>query len=722
MLRGAAEAGEGKAADPAAFQKGFAAVEDCLKRGQPAKGLKALSKLLEAHREQPYARAKRAEIESVARLLTFRRDVKQPDPKTLVSGKLKKWTPATGDLKIAYKRKSAADLQKSKRSKLLYFPFDTAGPFKLTVTGKGYPRRTDDSPWMIFGGDTCPKSGEEVSYSIMFGVPPYTEGGNEVWLPASITRHDGDNKSKVAEKEITPAKAGKSYKLLLNVQRSSLSATINGKPIGKAKKPKAVYGSLAFEAQGWSEVTFSGKIEPSWLQERIDKAVQKERAAFDKTYDAKKVLPAWLFEGPKTPAATETAPDDELPDELDPKFAPDLLRVLMAVAEGRFSKAIKRLEDMKRRGASASVCTFMIATVHEASGDTQAALKAAEASTQQAPGFILGWMMKGRLLRRLGRHKEAAEAFRDGIGRNQGDVRGYEMAMLSMLRAGDLEAARAFGEEAAKKGLSSKRLSRLGGVLVKARKGPTFSRVYEYKSRNYHVVSDIGKKVCVDASKVLETAYTSYRVNFGWVRRDKTRLFKVYLFGGRTGFMNYQRDLAGLMGKPSERAAGIYSPLLKQLLIWNLPTREEMIRTIRHEGFHQYLDRLMPDPPVWFNEGLAVYHEYAKTERGRLAFGHALPDYLQELEDSGLLPMETFLFQQGKQFYEDGHRSYAQAWALVHMLKHGPEARRAQFEELVKAFQTDAPPREVLLRVFPKDEWPALQKELEAYVEKLRTS
>ena len=37
---------------------------------------------------------------------------------------------------------------------------------------------------------------------------------------------------------------------------------------------------------------------------------------------------------------------------------------------------------------------------------------------------------------------------------------------------------------------------------------------------------------------------------------------------------------------------------------------------MRHEGYHQYLDRVMPDPPVWFNEGLAVYHENGIKEDG----------------------------------------------------------------------------------------------------------
>ena len=47
----------------------------------------------------------------------------------------------------------------------------------------------------------------------------------------------------------------------------------------------------------------------------------------------------------------------------------------------------------------------------------------------------------------------------------------------------------------------------------------------------------------------------------------------------------------------------MYSPLLKQLLIWNTPDSDRMIRTARHEGFHQYLDARMADRRVGSTRG-----------------------------------------------------------------------------------------------------------------------
>ncbi len=715
-----AHAGEADADGAEAFAKGLEAVRDCHKRGQAKKGLATLAALLEKHEGRDDARARLADVRDLARRLSFRAQVKQPDPKSLVSGKLMKWTATTGDIKIRYKRKTAGDLQKSKKSDLLFFPFDVRGPCKLEVKGKHYPKRTEDSPRMIFGGDEV--DGEEVSWQITFGVPPYTEGSNEVWLPAIISQYVGDEKTVISKKKITPAKAGKAYKLLLTVTRSSIVPKINGKPIGKARKPKQVYGSISFEARGWTDATFSGRIEPSWMQARVDRVVQKQRAAFERSYDERKVLPAWLFEAPKSaPDAVQAGSGDgRLPEKLGREYTSDLARCFTALTEGDLEGGLEATRTMRKRGAPASVCAYLDAMLNAAFGRTTEALGAITQCTEAAPGFLRGWILKGALLRRLGRREEAMEAYLEGVRRNSRSAAGYEGAALGMLYAGNLTGARKFTQEAARAGVSSKRLTQLAGALVKAERGPTFTRVFENKSRNYHVISDMNQKVCVEATQLLEKAYTSYRVNFSWIKQGKKqKRFKVYLFGGRAGFMAYQEDLQELMGRPAESAAGLYSPLLKQLLIWNLPTREEMFKTIRHEGFHQYLDRIMPDPPTWFNEGLAVYHEFAVVKRGRLTYGQPIDEYVELLQEEGLVPLKTFLVQPSRAFYEGSHRSYGQAWAFLHMLKHGESGHGDLFKKLVEAFQTEEAPVDVLHRVFPDDLLTKLDHELKDYVAKL---
>ena len=71
-----------------------------------------------------------------------------------------------------------------------------------------------------------------------------------------------------------------------------------------------------------------------------------------------------------------------------------------------------------------------------------------------------------------------------------------------------------------------------------------------------------------------------------------------------------------------------------------------MLQTVRHEGFHQYLDRLVSNPPVWFNEGLAEYFEMRDArERESWRRRERHPRHSEFLESATLLPLVDFLFE-----------------------------------------------------------------------------
>ncbi len=716
----ATRAGDGPSGgDVDAFEKGMTRVACLYERGRAEAALKALQALLEEHVGQPYARGRRAEIEDLAQRLSFRAGAVLPEPKTLVSGKLLKWDARSGKIKIEYTPKTRADLERSKDG-VWYFPMDLRGPTTIEIEGSSYPMKTDDSPVIYLGGGHNEKKSVEQSFMIIFGTPPYGEGTNEVWMPARILRYDGEKRVPLCKKDISPAKRGKPYKLKLKISKTSLQASINNKSIGKAKKSRDIWGYLGFECMGWEQVTISGEVESSWIQSKIDVALAEQRETFDQSYDRSKVLPDWLFEAGTAPAAKAgDEPADDLPERLAQAHWPKLKQAYDAIEAEDYARVLEVAAKMRKDGAPESICAYLEALAKDELGLLGEALACVDRCLKAAPCFADGLLLRASLLRRLGRTAESAQAFHAGIAAGSKRTYAYELAALTMMFAGKLKEARGFVRLAARNGLLSERLDLLGGALVKAEKGPTWARTYEHKSTNYHVLSDIDKKTCIQASKILEEAFTSYRVHIGWVSRDRSRLFKVYLFGGQTGFLKYQEDLQQPMGSPAEHAAGLYSPLLKQLLIWNLPSRDEMHATIRHEGFHQYLDRFLPDPPTWFNEGLAVYHEDAEKKAGHLVFGQIQREYVKLLKEKGLVPLEEFLVQSNRKFYEPGQLSYAQAWAFIHMLRHGSAAHKKLFKQLVKQLQSDDPSGEVIARVLPETLLDSLDRDLAAYVETL---
>jgi hypothetical protein len=128
----------------------------------------------------------------------------------------------------------------------------------------------------------------------------------------------------------------------------------------------------------------------------------------------------------------------------------------------------------------------------------------------------------------------------------------------------------------------------------------------------------------------------------------------------------------------------------------------------------------MPNPPVWFNEGLAVYHENGKVIDGRLTFGQPHPEYVRLLFQRGFIPLKKFLEVAPPQFYEDGHRSYAQGWLLVHMLRHTTPAYLRLFDEMVEGLKTQSG-YAVVQKAFPPDRLAQVEKDLRDYLQKLDT-
>jgi len=211
--------------------------------------------------------------------------------------------------------------------------------------------------------------------------------------------------------------------------------------------------------------------------------------------------------------------------------------------------------------------------------------------------------------------------------------------------------------------------------------GPAWPRRHDYESAHYLVLSDMDPKVCFDASQILEQAYAVFSARLERAPATSER-FKVFLFSGRAGYQDHVLDLLGQMVPHS---AGLYVGSLRQLFIWNLPEREEMLQTVRHEGFHQYLHRIMDDPPLWFNEGLAEYFEEAKVVQGKWTTGAPRPDHLKRL---GLpQPLREFLFLDDRAFMGNATANYAQAWAFIHFLLHTSRENRQLFDRFWDSFK-----------------------------------
>jgi hypothetical protein len=112
----------------------------------------------------------------------------------------------------------------------------------------------------------------------------------------------------------------------------------------------------------------------------------------------------------------------------------------------------------------------------------------------------------------------------------------------------------------------------------------------------------------------------------GILDEDEQARFAVIIFAKEREYHKFGREfLAG----GTEHSGGMYLPGLKVLLILDRPDAEETYGVLFHEAFHQFMHRHVKNPPMWLNEGLAVYYECARPTRGGLRFSAPRKSYWQ---------------------------------------------------------------------------------------------
>ena len=139
------------------------------------------------------------------------------------------------------------------------------------------------------------------------------------------------------------------------------------------------------------------------------------------------------------------------------------------------------------------------------------------------------------------------------------------------------------------------------------------------------------------------------------------------------------------VGKGVEWSAGIWSPMRRELVIQAQgKDKEETLKIIRHEGFHQYLFYAcdMIETAAWFNEGHACFFEAAETPRPGCV---EIPEsvrvaYVLDHLDAAASLIPRLIHLGYDDFYKgtDQRReaNYATSWALVYFLRKGLHSER----------------------------------------------
>lgn len=705
------------AQDAKGFEKGLVSVERRMSRGQWEKAGDDLKSLLAKNEKADYVYIEKPRIlVNMERIALFSKHA-PPEADEVLAAEVKKYDAESGAIEMTIFGEDLSDLMSSGNAFTMPVPF--RDEYTISMSGPRYPGSSGIT--LVVGFDS------EQMHSIYFGRPGYQ---------ATVSLSEDGGRAKIlesADKEVLePAEP---FTLSVEVKKKKISIKANKKRLFTIKRAEGDFGRSAFyglddyERDGLA-IKIKGEVEPAWIAGKVDEQMQEKREEFEETYDPYRELPAWLFDeslatgdaeetedsgggGLRARAGGGSKSNGARTPSGQQSFRNYPGASLGAAGERRFSKIRQSyysdkydfdalmqevqsaLDEGDLHEASAN---FLRMEVHLLYGHIEEATAFAESMVAEEDGHQPSVLRYANLLIRLREFDKSREVLERAQKTWPKSVEVVGAKMWLEIMTQHLEEAQDLVQNAQREGLRGSEIDELRAQIDKAISGPHWQKTYRFESTHYDIRSDISEAICKEAADLLESAYTSYSVHLKRIRGLEKNKFRVFLFSGEASYQRYALDS---LGSEAENTAGLFSGWLKQLLIWNVPQREMMLRTIVHEGFHQYLDQVAPEAPRWFNEGMAEYMELYETIDGRFVEGQVNADHIALLKDRGVMPLVEFLTMPTPFYYQgDVGRNYAQGWAVMHFLRNGGSDKEKLFKALFQGFSDSPSTRRVIDEVF----------------------
>ena len=711
------------AQDASTFRDELGSVAKLAKAERFEDALDRLSKLLAANAKRDYAIAAREEILRLDRSCRFHLRYPAPKDQSLISGKIVRYDRARRLIKLRYtmgdlddfaaQPKPAKSSTRRTRATLLWTPLQHPAQARRQLLF--HPavfrncRITIKGPNYSFARFIV-SLGADGHYDCVVGSPP-DRGGQ--YYPTRIINQRGTSKkelvvkhwgantppSKPSKKRKSssrkrdkpkkrklsfPMAQGEKFRIEINVG-THIAIKFNGRTIASTTNRMKQSGSFAFDVPQFKSLEISGSVDPSWLQNKRNAIQQQQITRFNGQYRPQRFLPKWLFELAERPVAKK-APAKRFPGGKALRDIALAKRLLDGLDKRNFLRVLFTLGGVSEERIPKPIQDWIRAQAFLGLGNFKRCLEVCETLCNADPAFAPARYVKAVAHARLRQDAKALKELEEAVRIDPTLSRAYTDATRLLLAGGRGDEAAAWLEKARRSGVRLAGRFQLERAVNRLRRGPEWPKSHKLETKHYLIESDIDIKTCKDAARVLEGALEFYAGDLGWRVQKKgdaaQRRFRVFIFSGKAGFDSYLKDLGGV--PPIHTAAGLYVPSLRQLLIWNLPNRTNMLSTIRHEGLHQYLDVVLPNIPVWLNEGLAEYFERSRTALGKPSPTTIHHSHLRRLaaRPSALNPIKL-MHSTRNQFYGNPAHNYAQAWALVHFMRRGPHKWRRIFKTLV---------------------------------------
>jgi hypothetical protein len=253
------------------------------------------------------------------------------------------------------------------------------------------------------------------------------------------------------------------------------------------------------------------------------------------------------------------------------------------------------------------------------------------------------------------------------------------------------------------------------------------AQMFEHVTEHYRIQTDVSPQMAVLVGSHMETIFRQYSHQFADYGQIDER-FNIIVVGTRASYRRLvPRAIAGSTG---------FFMADRNLLGVNVEgrTSEEVFRTLYHEGFHQFMFRVISrDCPAWLNEGIAEYFAEATWDGEAFELGQISTTRLyivqMAIRERSFVPFSRLLDLDPGQWLQnvstDQKRAdiyYSQAWSIVHFLIHAENGRYADMlNSYLRALRAGRDPKRASSAIFG-DDVDAFQAVWARYVMSLRPS
>ncbi len=551
-------------------------------------GESALRKVFTDFAEDPGVRSRLRRIEDDLKVCLFRKAQPPLKGQDLFGSAARRLNPATQDVELQYSSFDAAPWQTtSSGGHVLNLRF--AGPITLEAD-VDYLSRDNTTITVFLCWDVEKRGGYVVSPGYWAQTATSTLSAPSKAVRIDRTRDvDLKNQANVLHADFNGP-------LTVSRTGADIVAKVGAATVVRASDPNYTSGLVGFHAGRMRCLTIKGRIDRHAWRKMVAERYAKQFADWaQKSYDREKEIPSWARE------AAVAAPDvtfTELPSDADRRTRSELAAAVEAAVQGDMESAVES-------AAAAEVAPPRTALyLRGAAGLALGSFKDAQDSlaklVEAEPEFVPGRLLRGMALYGLRRFDEASLDLAWALERRPRAAAACVVAAEIAMFEHDFVRADTLLAKADEAGAAGIDLDQIRDYVHRAEAGPNLAQRFEQATDHFVVASDHSAKLCYEVGKLLESMQPQYAAALPGApaRFPKAR---VYVFSGRQGYRDYTQDLDCLV----ESSAGVYMPQLRELAVWIPDDMTDFADTVRHEGFHQYLNRLVDHAPIWYNEGYA---------------------------------------------------------------------------------------------------------------------